>query len=211
MLDFALERPIEAADDYFASQQKPIGTVFEYPIDIVTSFKSKDANPLDATPLVDSQSEQYGTDQSFKRTIDVPNVLGLDLTDKSTTGIFEGGSSFKARDSNPVDATQLNNASVDGLGTGIIDNQSPLGANFHGQNVLVQGTDSANAALFYPPSYGATPQLEDTSTTPDLPATKPSDCSWYDVPCKFGSIKGEVTILIVGLILLAVGIFALTR
>lgn len=206
--------PIRATDDYQAATERPYGsTVFQYPIDVISdyipSFKQSDGNPLDGqdTPIEYTiDANPVDDSNKFKRSIDIPDVLGLDLTDKTSRGVYEDGSSFKTRDANPVDATALNNPAVDGLGTGIIDNASPLGANFAGQNVLVQGTDP-----FYPPQYGASPQLANTETQDEQPVTKPSDCSWYDLPCVFQTLKGEVTILIVGLVLLAIGIYALTR
>lgn len=220
---------------YEEATQRPFGTVFQYPIeytiDVIENFKNKDGNPQDPE-MTTNESVFYPTDDAnkFTRSIDIPTVLGLDLTDKNSRGVYE--QDFKGRDANPideptepggsgfyeinqrnlgndyltpppVDATNLNNPATDGLTTVYTQSGSPLGANFAGQSIVASGNDQAG--FFNPGSVSPSEFIQSD------PTIKPSDCSWYDVPCMFQTIKGEVTILIVGLVILAIGIFAMTR
>lgn len=138
-----------------------------------------------------------------QRQLNIPSVLQLETTDKTGTGVYDAqplrfnpSSIFNQEISSPappIDATVLSNDATDGLTTYRVPGASPLGLGYAGGNAFVQGTD--------PVAPGA---------SADEPAPA-STCAWYDFPCKFQSVKGEATILIVGVVLLAIGIFALTK
>lgn len=125
---------------------------------------------------------------------DVPSVLGLGLTDKDSRGVYE--STAPQRQATPLNATLLNDPAVQGLET-VYFGDTPLGTSFAGGVPYMSGSDP----------MAQMPFVEDEQTAPETTDV----CAWYDFPCKFQKVKGESTILIVGVILLAVGIFALTR
>lgn len=152
--------------------------------------------------IVDTYSVQPVEDggQKFRPEMDIPGVLGISTTDKTSYGVFEKPLIPVDRTDLtgiPVDATPLLNDATDGLTTIRSPNNSPLGLGYSGGSAYIQPTDPM------PLAYGAPEDL----ATPEETTT----CSWYDFPCKFKSVKGEATVLIVGVILLAIGVFALTK
>lgn len=165
-------------------------------------------NPVDKyTP----QDDDYGTNfntkplqvsDRFSRTMDVPIALGLGLTDKDSRGVFE--TKPLRREPNPVNATLLNNPAVEGLET-VNFGGSPLGNSYSGYQSIASGSDPAE---FF--ANATTPyQFVEDEVAPVEEADAP--CGMFDFPCKFSKVKGEATILIVGVLILGLGIFALTR
>lgn len=156
----------------------------------------------------------YGTDTStkFSRTIDIPTVLDLKTTDKASGGVYEAPAPERAA-STPVDATLMNNPVVENLENFRTDNHSsPLGANFAGYSVVGSGQDPQSFYNNTTPQQPATDQTAAPDTTTVTPDT--SSQNWFDwltTTAGGKSIKGEITILLVGVVVLAIGIIALTR
>lgn len=195
-----------------AQEQAPIiGTVFEAPIYKlkdgtvgITGPQLEDTNP---TTYNRNPTDGFGSASKYKPEMSIPAVLGLATTDKTSRGVFEAQPMRynpvsiynKSIDSAgfPLDATPLNNDAHDGLMTYRPLNGSPLGIGYTGGNAYQQGTD---------------PQFVSSLDVAPV-EQKPSEqvCGSLDILCKFRKVKGEATILIVGVIVLAIGIFALTR
>lgn len=152
--------------------------------------------------VIDTYSVQPSSDGAYRYSpeLAIPSVLGIETTDKTSTGVYE--TPLLPRNDTPtaygypVDATPLNNDATDGLTTFQNLGASPLGTGYSGGSAYTQPTDPMPVAI-------ATPQDEQP-----LPGDA---CAWYDFPCKFEKVKGETTVLVIGVILLAVGVFALTR
>lgn len=218
-----LETKITTGFDYLQQESAPVGlgrTIFDVPL----INKESDANPqgpMEYTRpggfMEDTEPIEYGTDEVYKyfsREIDVPKVLGVPETDKTSAGVYEAlapranptsiGNLFSSLQSNapPTDATLFTNPAVEGLHT-IPLGGTPLGNSYAGNAAYLSGNDPM------PGMSLVNDQPEQETGTATL--TGQSDCSWYDVPCIFQSLKGEVTIIIVGLAILIIGIFALTR
>lgn len=220
MLDFAVTS--DAIDLLYQRQSthQPL-TIFDK-----TNFKTRDGNPPDPVvdyftppgrlgdsisgPFLEDTQPQNPVDRvsdKFARQIDIPSVLGLQTTDKTSLGVWEAPA--PVRESAPIDATLLHNSVVDNLQTIRTEPESPLGSNFAGKSVVASGQDPI---AFYASQGSVMPSQEVAQDV--VPPEQSSSSSWLDwltTTAGGKSIKGEVTIIIVGLILLAIGIFALTR
>lgn len=146
----------------------------------------------------------------LKRDSPVPSVLGIETTDKTSRGIFESSSGVVKQGSildrltqyqssslkpTTVDMNALNNPALMNLET-VRVNQNPLSANFFDEPATLTGADSAGIVTGAGPSEPIPP-----SESPSLLGT-------------FGlreSAWKETGVFIVGAIILAIGIFALTR
>lgn len=172
-----------------------------------------------SSPIIDI----YTRNPSEEDTPLIPNVLSdnngiypIDLTDKNSRGIFEqtpvvrsdsvlAPTEFKNFDSNPIDPnmTALNDPAAMALQTFATGTQSPLQQNLNQDSAFLSGTDPL------PVSAGDMQQTQDAAVPYE--DRKPSDCSWYDFACKWESVNQEVYLFIIGAIILAIGIYALTK
>lgn len=220
-----------SAFQQLALEQEPVNTtIWAAPFDLLSFKRDTPISTYDKIPKRDAPISTYNPNEydlsddavtnfgykrqapvsKYKPELAIPSVLGIATTDKTSRGVFEQEplrfnpvsvynqpiptSKF------PLDATSLVSDTTDSLLTFRPQTGSPLGIGYTGENAYAQATDMLFVAN------------EESSNQPPPDS---GGCAWYDVPCKvsttFANVKGEVTILIVGIIILAIGIFALTR
>lgn len=197
----------------------------EYTIDRFVMDKTKDSNPVslgggtwiadhgfEGDAGVPDTVEQNPVLPTDARDSAIPTILGLKTTDKNRIDYGTEGDIGSRGVTPPIDATLLNNPVVDNLQNFRTDNYtSPLGANFaENRSVVGSGQDSVG---FYTNgiSDAVTTTQPETVTAPADQSTSQSWFDWLTTTAGGKSIKGEVTILLVGIVILAIGIFALTR
>jgi hypothetical protein len=149
-------------------------------------------------------------------------MVPIPLTDKASTGVFEsmpfvrstsvmaqpalvdygteGDTSFKGRDANQIDPDQvvMNDPGAMALQTWQTS-ASPLQTTLTGDSAYYSGTDPLPVTS------------QDMTQEPSYDERKPSDCGMFDFPCKWKSVNQEVYLFIIGAIVLAIGVYALTR
>lgn len=194
--------------DYKSADGNPIDTPPSmFPIDTVTSsFKSGDGNPF----VTDEYPQNVLSDNG--------GIYPIDLTDKSSKGVFEEkpvlrNVSYKSNDGNQFVVDHAvpdnpNESAIIGTDPAALAlttfqaSESPLQATMQGNSGFLSGTDP----------FPVSPQdMSQTTDEASYDSSKPSDCGTFDFACKWKSINQEVYLFIVGAIVLAIGIYAVTR